>query len=100
MSECVWVSGSIGFRMPHMAVRAVTTTGIYCRAGCTARPAAHNVRRLRNAMEAQAAGFRPCLLCRPDRLPGFGIEQPAAEDLLQPEVAEDILPVRGISIGD
>ena len=28
------------------------------------------------------------------------IEQPAAEDLLQPEVAEDILPVRGISIGD
>lgn len=62
-----------------MAVRAITTTGIYCRAGCTARPAAHNVRRLRNAMEAQAAGFRPCLLCRPDRLRGFGIEQPAAE---------------------
>ncbi len=28
------------------------------------------------------------------------IEQPAAEDLLQPEAAEDILPVRGISIGD
>ncbi len=28
------------------------------------------------------------------------IEQPAAEDLLQPETAEDILPVRGISIGD
>jgi DNA-directed RNA polymerase subunit omega len=28
------------------------------------------------------------------------IEQPAAEELLQPDVAEDILPVRGISIGD
>lgn len=28
------------------------------------------------------------------------IEQPAAEDLLQPESHEDILPVRGISIGD
>ncbi len=28
------------------------------------------------------------------------IEQPAAEDLLQPEATEDILPVRGISIGD
>ena len=27
-------------------------------------------------------------------------EQPAAEELLQPETAEDILPVRGISIGD
>ncbi len=28
------------------------------------------------------------------------IEQPAADELLQPETAEDILPVRGISIGD
>ncbi len=28
------------------------------------------------------------------------IEQPAAEELLQPETPEDILPVRGISIGD
>ena len=28
------------------------------------------------------------------------IEQPAAEELLHPEVADEILPVRGISIGD
>lgn len=28
------------------------------------------------------------------------IEEPAADDLLQPESIEDILPVRGISIGD
>ena len=28
------------------------------------------------------------------------IEQPAAEELLQPEASEEILPVRGISIGD
>ena len=28
------------------------------------------------------------------------IEQPPTEDLLQPEVVDDILPVRGISIGD
>ncbi len=28
------------------------------------------------------------------------IEQPAADELLQPEAPEDILPVRGISIGD
>jgi len=28
------------------------------------------------------------------------IEQPPAEELLQPESVEDILPVRGISIGD
>jgi DNA-directed RNA polymerase subunit omega len=28
------------------------------------------------------------------------IEQPAAEEFLQPETGEEILPVRGISIGD
>ena len=28
------------------------------------------------------------------------IDQPAADELLQPEAPEDILPVRGISIGD
>ena len=28
------------------------------------------------------------------------IEQPAAEELLQPEQTDDILPMRGISIGD
>ena len=28
------------------------------------------------------------------------IDAPAAEDLMQPEPAEDILPVRGISIGN
>lgn len=28
------------------------------------------------------------------------IDQPPTDDLLQPEVADEILPVRGISIGD
>ena len=28
------------------------------------------------------------------------IEEPAAEDLLQPETIDEVLPVRGISIGD
>ncbi len=28
------------------------------------------------------------------------VEVPPAEDLMQPEVADEILPVRGISIGD
>jgi len=34
---------------------------------------------MRNAAAALAAGFRPCLLCRPDRLPGLALEQPQAE---------------------
>ena len=28
------------------------------------------------------------------------IEEPVSEDLLQPEAVDDVLPVRGISIGD
>ena len=28
------------------------------------------------------------------------IDQPSTEDFMQPEIAEDILPMRGISIGD
>ena len=28
------------------------------------------------------------------------VEQPAVEEFLQPEVADDIMPMRGISIGD
>lgn len=65
--------------MHRMKLQGVITTGIYCRASCSARPNAENVRPVRNAVAALAAGFRPCLLCRPDRLPDFGLGQPAAE---------------------
>jgi AraC family transcriptional regulator of adaptative response / DNA-3-methyladenine glycosylase II len=50
---------------------AVLSTGIYCRPICpspTARRA--NVRFYRYAEEAIAAGFRACLRCRPETLPG------------------------------
>ncbi len=62
-----------------MGLQGVVTTGIYCRAECSARPDPKNVRPMRNAVEAMAAGYRPCLLCRPDRLPGLGFAQPVAE---------------------
>jgi len=54
---------------PRRGVNAVRTTGIYCRDGCAGRPKAHNVSRFATAVAAEAAGYRPCLLCRPDRLP-------------------------------
>lgn len=54
---------------PRRGVNAVRTTGIYCRDGCAGRPRAHNVTRYATAVAAEAAGYRPCLLCRPDRLP-------------------------------
>jgi AraC family transcriptional regulator of adaptative response / DNA-3-methyladenine glycosylase II len=49
---------------------AVVTTGIYCRPGCSATPKRENVRPFAYAAAAEAAGFRPCLRCRPDALPG------------------------------
>ena len=52
-----------------MRFEAVHTTGIYCRAECSAKPLAKNVEPFPNAIAAEAAGFRPCLRCRPERLP-------------------------------
>ncbi|HEY5347500.1 MAG TPA: AlkA N-terminal domain-containing protein [Rhizomicrobium sp.] len=48
----------------------VTSTGIYCRPICPARtPLAKNCRFFPSAAAAQAAGFRPCLRCRPEISP-------------------------------
>ncbi len=50
---------------------AVTSTGIYCRPICPARsPKDENIRYYPTAAAAQAAGFRPCLRCRPEAAPG------------------------------
>lgn len=49
---------------------AVRTTGVYCRPGCPSRRAkAANIVFFRSAAAAQAAGFRPCLRCRPELAP-------------------------------
>ncbi|HMI74162.1 MAG TPA: AlkA N-terminal domain-containing protein, partial [Steroidobacteraceae bacterium] len=50
----------------------ITSTHIYCRPICTARPAnRQNMRFYSNAAAAEGAGFRPCLRCRPERAPGL-----------------------------
>ncbi|ACE84390.1 putative ADA regulatory protein [Cellvibrio japonicus Ueda107] len=47
---------------------AVITTGIYCRPGCPSRrPNPDNVRFFPSPDAAQAAGFRPCKRCHPQR---------------------------------
>jgi AraC family transcriptional regulator of adaptative response / DNA-3-methyladenine glycosylase II len=51
------------------ACAAVVTTGIYCRAGCSAQPRAENVRTYALPAAAEAAGYRACLRCRPYRTP-------------------------------
>lgn len=49
---------------------AVTSTGIYCRPVCRVRlPRRENCRFFRHAAQAEAAGFRPCLRCRPELAP-------------------------------
>lgn len=50
---------------------AVKSTGIFCRPVCPARaPAEQQVHYYDNAAAAVAAGYRPCLRCRPDSAPG------------------------------
>jgi len=52
---------------------AVRTTGIYCRPICPARtPKRENVTFYPSAAAAQAAGYRPCLRCRPECSPEIG----------------------------
>jgi AraC family transcriptional regulator, regulatory protein of adaptative response / methylated-DNA-[protein]-cysteine methyltransferase len=48
----------------------VHSTGIYCRPVCPVRPArSANVSFFPSAAAAEAAGFRPCLRCRPETAP-------------------------------
>lgn len=57
----------------------VKSTGIYCRCICPARtPKPQNRSFWPSAAAAEAAGFRPCLICRPERAPGLApIDAPA-----------------------
>jgi AraC family transcriptional regulator of adaptative response / DNA-3-methyladenine glycosylase II len=49
----------------------VSTTGIYCRPVCNVRtPGKDRCTYYRNAASAEAAGYRPCLRCRPELAPG------------------------------
>lgn len=49
----------------------VTSTRIYCRPICRVKiPMQKNCRFYRSAAAAEAAGFRPCLRCRPELAPG------------------------------
>ena len=48
----------------------VTSTGIYCRPVCSVKtPRRENCRFFEHAAQAESAGFRPCLRCRPELAP-------------------------------
>ena len=48
----------------------VTTTGVYCRPICPARPKREHVEFFDTAEAAERAGYRACLRCRPESAPG------------------------------
>jgi AraC family transcriptional regulator, regulatory protein of adaptative response / methylated-DNA-[protein]-cysteine methyltransferase len=52
-------------------VFAVSSTGVFCRPSCPAkRPRRENVSFFSNAQEAEQAGYRACLRCRPKAVDG------------------------------
>jgi AraC family transcriptional regulator of adaptative response/methylated-DNA-[protein]-cysteine methyltransferase len=52
-------------------VFAVSSTGVYCRPSCPAkRPRRENVTFFRRPQEAESAGYRECLRCRPKAVSG------------------------------
>lgn len=54
----------------------VTSTGIYCRPVCpTYPPKLQNCRFVGSSIEAEKAGFRPCLRCRPELAPRIPDQQ-------------------------
>jgi AraC family transcriptional regulator of adaptative response / DNA-3-methyladenine glycosylase II len=60
-------------RFDGLFFTAVTSTRIYCRPVCPApTPKPRNITYFANAAAAEAAGFRPCLRCRPELAPGAG----------------------------
>jgi AraC family transcriptional regulator of adaptative response / DNA-3-methyladenine glycosylase II len=61
----------------------VKTTGIYCRPVCTVKtPRATSCTFFANAAAAEAAGYRPCLRCRPELAP-YAIQQNLAHAVWQ-----------------
>jgi len=57
----------------------ISSTGIYCRPVCRAKqPKIENCTFYSTAAEAEQAGYRPCLLCRPELAPGTSITDATA----------------------
>jgi AraC family transcriptional regulator of adaptative response / DNA-3-methyladenine glycosylase II len=87
----------------------VTSTGIYCRPVCRVRPPRReNCRFFAHAAQAESAGFRPCLRCRPELAPqalrwslqdaSAVLAQQAARLLDEPEAWGDEAPsVEGLA---
>ena len=73
-------------------VTGVHSTGIYCRPSCPARPPRReNVRFYATPAEAEAAGLRPCLRCRPEAVSRD--EEAIARAVALLRAAEGVVPL-------
>ena len=68
--DCYFALKARDARFDGSFFTGVTSTGIYCRPVCGVRtPKRENCRFFRHPAQAEAAGFRPCLRCRPELAP-------------------------------
>jgi len=87
-------------RMDGIFFSGSATTGIYCRSTCPGTPPleSNNVF-FHSRAQAEAAGFRPCLRCRPELAPGPAPGRSADwrlhEKILQGLASRDTLNTRG-----
>ena len=69
--QCYEVVKARDARFDGLFFVGVSTTGVYCRPVCRVRtPGRDRCSFYANAASAEAAGFRPCLRCRPELAPG------------------------------
>lgn len=69
---CYQAMSSHDARFDGRFFTAVSSTGIYCRPVCRVKtPKRENCSFYPTAAEAEAAGYRPCLRCRPELAPGL-----------------------------
>lgn len=70
----------------------VTTTRIYCRPVCpTAPPKYENCHFVASAAQAEQAGYRPCLRCRPERAPLLQSDDSSPAYLLRQHIEKTLL---------
>ena len=69
--QCYEVVKARDARFDGLFFVGVSTTGVYCRPVCRVRtPGRDRCSFYANAASAEAAGYRPCLRCRPELAPG------------------------------
>ena len=89
-------------RFDGLFFTGVTSTGIYCRPVCRVRtPKRENCRFFSQAAQAEGAGFRPCLRCRPELAPrGQALNRGAGVSVWSVQDASSILASQAANLID